>query len=227
MNYKFSKFNLIIDKKEDTILLYNSFTGSFCELDVVLYNKIKDNNCISSAIEYYDLLKEEGIIVPNLLDEYHQVIAIERERMYKHNPESVYVVVALTLACNMQCEYCFESKQYSTKKIDSNVVEDIISSLKRQIDVNTNLKTLAVSWFGGEPLLGYNEILKICDQIVPYCEKHNVKFISSMISNGLLLTDDKITALIERCNLTRIQITLDGLEETYCKVISFINKRLY
>lgn len=218
MNYKFSKYNIIIENNQDNVLVYNSFTGSFCEMEKSVYEQISDNNEVTNTIKYFDALKEEGIIVPLFLDEYQRVVSIEKERMYKQNPESVYTVIALTLACNMQCEYCFEAKQNSTHIIDHAVVKDLIIYLKKQIEYNTHLKTFAVSWFGGEPLLGYNEILEICDEIKPFCEERGVTFLSSMITNGLLLTDERVKTMVERCNLYRVQVTLDGMQDTYCNI---------
>lgn len=218
MEYKFSKYNLIVDKTAESVLVYNSYTGSFCELNNSLYSTISGKSGLSSAIEHFNSLEEEGIIVPSCLDEYNRVIALEQERLYDKDPKSIYIVIALTLACNMNCKYCFESNRKFRNPIDHSVVRDIILYLKKRVETNKNLKILLLSWFGGEPLLGFEQIVEICDEIIPFCRKREVKVISSMITNGALLSKSRIRILIEKCNLTRIQITLDGTQDTYCNI---------
>ena len=71
---------------------------------------------------------------------------------------------------------------------------------------------LDLTWYGGEPLLGFPIIQKIWNQIdreikLPI-HKHTI------VTNGYLLTDEIIDFFCNK-KLTNIQITLDGIEEKH------------
>lgn len=216
MEYKYSQYNLIIEKNNEFYYIFNSLSGAFVEIKTSLFQQIYNKDNISPTIEFFDSLISQGIVKDKQINEYEQVLAFEKSRMYNKFPDSMHYVIAPTLKCNMNCEYCFESKKNVT--IDNNVISDIVNFIKNQIQLNLNLKKFSISWFGGEPLLAYNAIFNICNIIKPFCEKKGVEFETTMISNGLLFTKELANILIEKCNLKRIQITLDGTEEKYCKI---------
>lgn len=211
-------YNIVIDRTDEFVYLFNSYTGAFSELTKEVFDEINEKSNIASGIQYFDELREEGFIVPSLLDEYNRIVALEKEAMFSHNTEYVCDVVALTLSCNMNCEYCFEAKRNKNKKIDTEIVPHIIDFMKNQINSNKRIKNFAIQWFGGEPLLGYDYILKICDEIKPLCLEKNIEFESSILTNGLLMTKECASEMIEKCNLKHIQITLDGTEKQYCSI---------
>ncbi len=218
MFYKYSRYNVVIDKSKESVYLFNSYTGAFSELTNELYKKIYTNTNITSDVDFFDTLLEEGFIVPTLQNEYNKIIAHEKESMFKQNSETVTDVIALTLKCNMNCEYCFEAKANKNSSINIEMIPKIISFIKNQITTNPNLKNFGIQWFGGEPMLAYNYILQICDEIKPFCEKKDITFGSSIITNGLMLTKERANEMVNRCNLKSVQITLDGTKENYCKI---------
>jgi len=79
-------------------------------------------------------------------------------------------------------------------------------------------KGLFINWFGGEPLLGFDRILSICEKL----NDKEIKFKSSIVTNGSLLTAEKIKQL-DALHLTYIQITLDGLAKDHDKRRYFKN----
>ena len=117
--------------------------------------------------------------------------------------------VAPTMRCNFNCPYCFEGEHKTYPKMGQDVVDALVSFIKRQYELNKNI---FIIWFGGEPLLAFDVILSICSAL----NKENVKFKSSMITNGSLMTNPVINDL-PALNLTNVQITLDGMSETHDK----------
>lgn len=75
-------------------------------------------------------------------------------------------------------------------------------------------KVLSVVLFGGEPLLNFEQNVKWLDQIKQYCDMNNIVFVTTLITNGILINEYVMNKLIEY-NCQTIQITLDGLKEIH------------
>lgn len=75
-------------------------------------------------------------------------------------------------------------------------------------------KALSMVLFGGEPLLNFADNYKWLDEIKAYCEEKGKLFATSMVSNGILFTEE-ILKKLEEYNCESIQVTLDGLKEVH------------
>ena len=75
-----------------------------------------------------------------------------------------------------------------------------------------NSSSISIKWYGGEPLIEFNKIVQITNEVKPLFEN----FSASIITNGYLLTPDKIEQF-EELGIRQIQITLDGPEEIHNK----------
>lgn len=214
--FKYSIYNLTIKSTKKFVLIFNSSSGSFCKINKDLFEEIYNNNKISSNIIHFDNLFNQRIIVNADLDEYNKIVLNETKSLITDFPLEITDVLALTLKCNMNCVYCFESKENVNKKcISEDIIYSIINFMKKQISVSS-IKKFTIVWFGGEPLLEYDNILKIGKEIKSFCIEKKVTFVSSMKTNGLLLEREKTKQLVEECNLKTVQITLDGTKEVYC-----------
>lgn len=114
-----------------------------------------------------------------------------------------------TLTCNAKCPYCYEadySKMPMSDEIAKKTAEFIVKNRKD--------KTVYLGWFGGEPLVNS----KVIDIITDYLVDRNIPYSSSMISNGYLFNKYTRETIIDKWKLQNVQITLDGLSETYNSV---------
>lgn len=66
-------------------------------------------------------------------------------------------------------------------------------------------------------MLAYDRIIELSKRVKLLCEERNILFTSTMITNGILLTKERAKELNEACNLEKVQITLDGTKEEYCR----------
>ncbi len=109
-----------------------------------------------------------------------------------------------TEECNFRCVYCYEN--FKIKTMDN----DTISGIKNLILIRSKtLKILEINWFGGEPMLGYNVIKDIMEYSKELSIRYDFKLISSMTTNGSLLTIKKVKELYE-LYVRRFQISFDG-----------------
>lgn len=92
------------------------------------------------------------------------------------------LVLKLTNRCNLQCEFCYRNK-LPMSELDIEEIKLIIKGM-----VNLNASILRIS--GGEPLLR-----KDINDIVKIARTNNIN--TSISTNGILLTKDKIKSLQE------------------------------
>ena len=130
------------------------------------------------------------------------------------------ITIAPTMSCNARCYYCFENG--STK---GNMSYEVAKQLVKFIDENCIERKLAISWFGGEPLLAVNTI----DYITKELTKRGIEISSTITSNGSLVNNE-IIKKFKKWNVRRIQITVDCIGEEYNKIKNYqgeLNKKAF
>lgn len=113
--------------------------------------------------------------------------------------------------CNFRCIYCYEN--FENGLIKPKVMQGIKLFVKKKLE-RGSFSRVTCSWFGGEPLLAYDQILELSDAFMQYCVENEVRYVSSMTTNGYLLTPERAEKLIEH-NVLYYQITLDGPENVH------------
>jgi MoaA/NifB/PqqE/SkfB family radical SAM enzyme len=114
--------------------------------------------------------------------------------------------------CNLACTYCNEYDDYS-KPVPTDVVK---SRLDRLADLGTAIVTMS----GGEPLLHPD-----LDDLIAHKRKRGM--IAGMITNGYLLTADRIQRL-NRAGLDHMQISIDNVmpDDVSKKSLKVLDKKL-
>jgi len=107
--------------------------------------------------------------------------------------------------------------------MDEEIVRRLKSFIIQTIEKNKHLKYFNISWFGGEPLLYFYDIIEPMLRFVSEIQsKTTVTFRTGFTSNGFLITP-KMVSILSDFNVGSFQITLDGHEEDHDKV-RFVNK---
>lgn len=217
IKYKYSKYNTIIKKINDLRYIYNTFTGSLCELEDEIYQKIKGEAVSKDELFCAERLIEQGIIVSEKIDETQQILDLEKAEMYNSNPSQLTYVIVPTMACNMDCVYCFEGKHDAASRMTNETIQQVIDYILYNLQKFKSVHQLNISWFGGEPLLELKTIIEISRRLIEYCKKHEVAYNAFIVTNGFLLDAETANILKYQCKINGAQITLDGTEEYYCK----------
>lgn len=197
---RYSKYNIFKTDGNST-WIFNCLTSSF----VMIENKVL--NELAHDTELQKGLINEGI----LTNEDNEIYRYKY--LYYHSAfqnQSIYLTIAPTMKCNFACHYCFEEGNKNLSIMD----EDVENAIVEYLHINRD-KKIAINWFGGEPLMGFARIVLISHKL----KNLNIKFRSSIVTNGSLLDEDKINQL-HVLNLNHLQISLDGLAHTH-------NKRRY
>lgn len=215
--FKLSQYTILVEQSEDWVILFNSFTGSVIKLEITTYNKISDGYFDKESTPYFDALVNQGFIVHSSTDEYNKLQLLLRQKLQHSAPETLSYVIAPTLLCNLRCSYCFENKTYHKSKMSYNTMDKVIDFITQQTQKIRSCKKVVVTWFGGEPLLEFELITTFCNILKKELDLLGVTLECHMVTNGILLSKEKAKILAEKCNLTTVQITLDGTEQIYAQ----------
>ena len=114
--------------------------------------------------------------------------------------------------CNLACAYCNE--------FDKTSPPVPLSDMLRRVDLLAGLGTTIVTTSGGEPLLHPG-----LDSIIARIRHHGM--IAGLITNGYLLTADRIAAL-NQAGLDHLQISIDNVnpDEVSKKSLKVLDKKL-
>ena len=125
------------------------------------------------------------------------------------SPRHQELILLPTEKCNFRCTYCYED--FGLGKMSERTQRALENFIARRVN---SISRLRLSWFGGEPLLAKDVILRIARFAKQRCEEHGVAFDGGMTTNAYLL-EPSLAAEIVSLNQDFFQITLDGYGETH------------
>lgn len=202
-------------------LLTNLYSGSDLFLNneqYEEYRKIISDLSNNACSELYKCLRSQLFIIDDAYDECAVMKLKRNVAIFNMNPSNVKFVIAPTLACNARCAYCYEKDISAKKTMSLSTADDLIKFVRKNAD---GRKRINISWFGGEPLLNTDIIEHVSKDIIYFSEKNGIEFYANMTTNGILI--DEYIALIKRCRIKSVQITLDGTKDVYESVKNYIN----
>lgn len=219
MDYKLSKYNIELNKDSEHVIIWNTRSDSIVKLEQKIFRLLQDRMfCAEELHSHIMPLLKQGIIVPNEYDEFNHVCVNLKREQWATSCETLSLIIAPTLDCNFHCVYCFENGLRDKYVMDKATIERILSFVQNQFNINSTIKKLHVSWFGGEPLLAYEEvILPLSNKLISACDSKNIFYEASLTTNGLYLVPEILSVLICELRINYFQITMDGTEKIYNK----------
>ena len=190
---------------DDGVLLYNTLT---CSLVLLTPDEAADITAQQELIDRWFLVPQ-GHDDQKLCRQVRQMAAL-----LKPPAKAItgYTILTTT-GCNARCFYCYEK---GTKPVT--MTAETADKVVRYIVKHRGNKPVVLHWFGGEPLVNVKVIDLICTEL----SEQGVTFHSSMISNGYLMDADMVQRAKDLWQLQRVQITLDGMEQTYNRVKAYV-----
>ena len=189
----------------DGLLLYNMLT---CSLVLLTPDEAADLTAQRELIDRWFLVPEDHDD-RKLCRQVRQMAALLKPAA---KTISTYIILPTT-CCNARCFYCFEK---GAKPVT--MTAETASKVVRYIAAHRGDEKVHISWFGGEPLVN----AKVIDQICTELSQQGVPFRSVMVSNGYLFDADMVQRAKDLWQLQRVQITLDGMTQTYNRVKAFV-----
>jgi uncharacterized protein len=204
--YKPSRFNAHTVDDDGALLLFNSFTGHNCVIPTARAEQarhyLSSEGFLGVLDKLGDYLLAKGYVVEASVDEDARWNVRYGQEQYQQN--RLDLILLSSEDCNFRCVYC--SQEFKRGSMQSEIQQGVLRLVESRV---RHLRSMEISWFGGEPLLGYDAIEELAPKLQEQARKYEVSYKSSMTTNGYLLFPERSRNLV-KWGVTSYQITLDG-----------------
>lgn len=215
-----SKFTHIFEVKPNVFAYYNSlflrpvYVNS--DESILLQQYVNGDN-----VDISDELKKAIIdnkIVVESIDEDNELLINAKNQLLTPYPTIAYFI--LSEKCNLACKYCFlgnNDKNIHMRQMPSMTTEMVERAVEYFAWQNNTHPEWSkhkkeIIFYGGEPLINFKALKHTIDTVRIFQDHNkitkNLDF--SMVTNGLLLDEEKIQYLKE--NNVAVSISIDGMD---------------
>lgn len=177
------------------------FHGPSClifDISAKEYDCLERNTNDEDTLDAYDNLEKSAAVYSK------HVKQGKNEAIFKPN----LLVLNISGKCNLQCKYCF-SQDRKGFKFKSMTEQECLDAVSFLINSNPGEEHFIISFFGGEPLLEKEILMRVVPAILN--EYVGKKFSFSITTNGSILTDD-ILSFIKQYSISLL-VSFDGIKE--------------
>lgn len=196
-------YDTILSQKK--ILIYSTRTGVIRIVTEEIFDALKSNNFYLFDPSLLKDFEESKILISDNSKELSETLEENQEEI--ESEEELYKVIMPSANCNFGCDYC--GQKHRNEQWSDHQIQIYVDNLKSQLR-KKSYRRLHISWFGGEPLTGLSQILKMSEKFLELEKEFRVQYYSSIVTNGLLLTSTVAKKLIEKAKVRKFEITLDG-----------------
>src|SRR5580704_14743163 len=200
---KYSQFNSVIPF-EEKFVLFNTYTNNLIAMDPLLNDLLIASrhegidNLVDIHPGFYEALLANEFLVNEATDE---VETIKRLRDYvDYNERTYHLTINPTMNCNFECWYCYET-HVKASRMNEDIIDRVNRFLTAQLHEGCKIQKFTLSWFGGEPLLYfYDIVLPIIKHFNQLTQAINIQGDINFTSNGFLI-NDKMASLFRQHNV--------------------------
>jgi uncharacterized protein len=213
-----SRFVLIYrDVAENEHILYSVLTDRYAGVDTATLKTIAQwsSGVLPEGpgeVELANVLMESGFLV-SAREEDDDALRKHLERASEGRPDTMYVTLMPTLACNLACNYCFQKESPAFNRMSSTVESGTVQWILERA-ASANCGRLCVHYFGGEPLTRKDFVLRTAQTFSETLALRGGSFNWEITTNGIHL-DLPFVAELRQYGDGIIKITLDGDRETH------------
>ncbi len=216
MIHKYKKFNyyIVLDVNSGSVHVVDEITYRL--LDFYDDDGNADIKAINELENIYDKeeIREASSEIENLYKA-GVLFAPDKHKELAKNLNKQVNIKALCLHvahdCNLSCEYCFANKGDYTGNKGLMSFEVGKAAIDFVIKASGSRKNIEIDFFGGEPLLNFENTCKILEYAEKKGKENNKLFRFTITTNGVLLSDDKITYINE--HMSNIVLSIDGRKQ--------------
>ena len=154
------------------------------------------------------VLAAGGFLVDEGCDEL--ALVLDAQARTRSATDRLELTITPTVACNLRCGYCPEvdKRSRSMDELDEQRVLEFATARM------AHARSLFVTWFGGEPLLRPDPLVRMSARLARLCTFRGVSYGSCVITNGTLLTEDMARDL-RKAGVHAARITIDGPRDVH------------
>lgn len=131
--------------------------------------------------------------------------------MYDEDPPVKALCLHVSHDCNLRCKYCFAGTGNFGGKRITMTPETAIAAMDFVVKMSKNRKNIEVDFFGGEPLIAFDTVVKTVEYVRAREKEWGKAFRFTMTTNGVAL-DEKKLEFINR-EMSNLVLSLDGRKE--------------
>lgn len=215
--YKLSDYNYFVEK-DNRIIYFNSISGQVFSVSQNEHSflQVQFRDLISFEINYNSIFKkfiDWGFISEDNIDQIDIIRFINHKQVFLD--KTYRLVINPTLECNFNCWYCYENHVagHMSEKTMEKIEKHVQAMIKEE-----RISSLFLDWFGGEPLLYFDEVVEpLSKRLRHIMEENKLSFYTQATTNGSLITEERAKKLSE-LGMRHFQITLDGDEKRHNKI---------
>jgi len=216
MQYKLSRYIVatapVVDETDGSSkrIVFGTRTGALRVVDTGTWSRLTQG-----ALTDLDGLNVEDfvaakILVPAEEDELASVLRGNEEAA--SSLDVLSVVIMPTAFCQMGCVYC--GQEHKRSWLNEEHQDALLARLESKLGTG-RYRGVDVSWFGAEPLSGIKVIRSLTERLIALADRHGCNYTASMTTNGLQLSQNIATELIEKHRICTFTISLDGIGESH------------
>lgn len=199
---------------ENIVVYYNSFTDQFLALSRqadALFNDADWEKKFEDVFpSHFSKLKDFGFIIDSNRDELSEIRFQNKQEAF--NSREHFMMVYPTQDCNLKCWYCYES-HVSDSFMSREIQDRIVRQIEKRVKLNV-FDSLKVAFFGGEPMLGFEDIAyPLAKRLKKIVTDAGKSFQTFFVTNATLIGHKEI-GMLKELN-PYFQITLDGNREKH------------
>lgn len=205
MSLTFSRYNVWAEVG-DQAAVFNGMTGAFTVMSVTDRDQVRAFVEDEGSGEGIETLLTDLVTRRVIVNDHADELA-ELRRRYddsRWRSDTLGLTVVTSLGCNFDCPYCFEDKKPSLLK--PAVADALVGILG---DSLPSIGRVSVTWMGGEPLLGSEQLLALSDRFMRICTTSDIEYSASIITNGWYL-DGPMAQALAAARVHSAQVTIDG-----------------
>lgn len=215
--YKLSSYNYFVSE-EGKVIYFNGLTTKLFVLNIEEHKRLQVlfQDLLTFENRYPSVFKQFekwGFIVSESVNEID--ILHYRNRCAVFGDRNYMLVINPTLECNFNCWYCYE--EHPQGYMNNETIEKVKLHIKYMVE-KEKITSLNLSWFGGEPLLYFNEIIYPISLFAKeLCESNDIPFYNGATTNASLINETVVHKMSE-IDMFNFQITLDGDKMRHDKI---------
>jgi uncharacterized protein len=206
-----SRYNIRATTTDGRLVLWNSYKGTMSVFEATQKPTIEallSRKGFAAELEgVVQYLFKRGFVVKEGTDEYRRIQLGFGQQQYR--TDVLQLILLASEDCNFRCDYCYEDFARGTMR------PEVRAGIKNLVGKRlASLRSLSVSWFGGEPLYGLAAIEDLAPFFLETATEHQLRYSTHMTTNGYLLTPEVAEKLLA-WKINTFQITLDGSPEDH------------
>ena len=206
---KLSRYSKIYPSPEgpDSVILFSTKRASAV---LVPRGLLADIEAGRLSVEEQSELAELGFLAAGEKEERQELLSYIQD--LNSLDRSMKFIVVMNLDCNLACRYCFEGIRKGKHYLSEEVAGRFVDFVKTRDYANKD--EIKIAFYGGEPLLSVDRIAGISEQIKTFAEGRGLRYVFSLVTNGVLLTQQNVKRLLP-LGLRSAKVTLDGPKDIH------------